>query len=72
MSITQIISQDSAESPQNRQKTTEQALYRSRLGQKVAALLQKQAKGKFLNNSQKRQITRWQRGQLLAAVEVAL
>jgi hypothetical protein len=32
MSITQIISQDSAESPQNRQKTTEQAFVPIALG----------------------------------------
>jgi hypothetical protein len=44
--------------------------YRSRFPRKVAALLERQSQGKYLNNTQKRMITLWQRQQLLQSISV--
>ena len=44
--------------------------YRSRFPRKVAALLERQAQGKYLNNTQKRLVTRWQRQQILQSLNL--
>jgi len=67
MPITKSLREVSVKSPQVRQKSTQQAAYRSRLSRQAEALLKKQAKGKFLDNTQKRIVARYQRQQLRAA-----